>query len=58
MQRAAEEASRTIAVLSLAYLKSAFAAPEWAAQGEPFLFLDDSVYAGALAAADAFNLAH
>ena len=32
MQRAAEEASRTIAVLSPAYLKSAFAAPEWAAR--------------------------
>jgi hypothetical protein len=31
MQRAAEEASRTIAVLSPAYLKSTFAAPEWAA---------------------------
>ena len=32
MQRAAEEASKTIAVLSPAYLKSAFAAPEWAAR--------------------------
>jgi hypothetical protein len=31
MQRAAEEASRTVAVLSPAYLKSTFAAPEWAA---------------------------
>jgi hypothetical protein len=31
MQGAAEEASRTIAVLSPAYLKSTFAAPEWAA---------------------------
>ncbi len=31
MQRAAEEASRTIAVLSPAYLKSTFSAPEWAA---------------------------
>jgi len=31
MQRAAEKASRTIAVLSPAYLKSTFAAPEWAA---------------------------
>ena len=31
MQRAAEEASRTIAVLSPAYLKSTFAAAEWAA---------------------------
>jgi hypothetical protein len=31
MQRATEEASRTIAVLSPAYLKSTFAAPEWAA---------------------------
>ena len=31
MQRAAEEAARTIAVLSPAYLKSTFAAPEWAA---------------------------
>jgi hypothetical protein len=30
MQRAAEEAARTIAVLSPAYLKSTFAAPEWA----------------------------
>jgi TIR domain len=32
MQRAAEEALKTIAVLSPAYLKSAFAAPEWAAR--------------------------
>jgi len=31
MQRAAEAAARTIAVLSPAYLKSTFAAPEWAA---------------------------
>jgi TIR domain len=31
MQRVAEQASRTIAVLSPAYLKSTFAAPEWAA---------------------------
>jgi len=30
MQRAAEEAARTVAVLSPAYLKSTFAAPEWA----------------------------
>jgi TIR domain len=31
MQRAAAEAARTVAVLSPAYLKSTFAAPEWAA---------------------------
>ena len=31
MHRAASEASRTLAVLSPAYLKSTFAAPEWAA---------------------------
>lgn len=31
MQKSASEASRTIAVLSPAYLKSTFAAPEWAA---------------------------
>jgi len=31
MQRAAQEATRTIAVLSPAYLKSTFAQPEWAA---------------------------